>query len=49
LNHPDWSFLDFFDRYAPRADNNDTELYAKTIAAEMGVESTALVKLTLGL
>jgi hypothetical protein len=49
LNHPNWTFEDFFMRYAPPSDNNNTNLYASTIAAGMGVESTALVKPTINL
>lgn len=48
-NHPEWDFLDFFNVYAPSDDKNNPILYAKTIAAEMGVESTANLKDTLNL
>ena len=49
MNHPEWNFLDFFTRFAPPSDNNDTALYAKTIATEMGVDVSANLKSTLKL
>ena len=49
MNHPKWNYFDFFNRFAPPADNNNTELYASTIAAEIGVESTANLKNSLNL
>ena len=47
LNHPEWDFLDFFNRFAPSSDGNNTVLYARTIAAEMQVVVTANLKSTL--
>jgi hypothetical protein len=49
MNHPEWSFLDFFSVYAPPSDDNDTEKYASTIAAEMKVVASANLKDTLNL
>jgi hypothetical protein len=48
-NHPTWNFLDFFNRYAPSSDGNNPELYAQTIAGEMGVDVSAIVKTTLNI
>jgi len=49
LNHPEWTFLDFFTRFAPPSDNNNTELYASTIASEMGSNISSNVKDTLNI
>ena len=48
-NHPEWDFLDFFNRFAPPSDNNNTILYAKTIASQMKVDVTSNLKQTLGI
>lgn len=39
-NNPQWNLVDFFNVYAPSADNNDPTLYAKVVAGFMGVSPT---------
>ena len=36
-NHPNWTFRDFFFSYAPPADNNPSEAYARNVAKRCGV------------
>ncbi len=49
LNHPEWNFYDFFNRFAPPSDNNNTSAYAEAGAKYMGVEVTSNLKQTLEL
>lgn len=35
--HPKWTIRDFFYHYAPPADDNPTEAYAKSVASRCGV------------
>jgi len=35
--HPQWTFLDFFNNYAPPSDNNPTKSYATFVATRCGV------------
>ncbi len=46
-NHPHWTFVDFFNRFAPVNDGNNPTLYATRSAAEFGVEASANLKSTL--
>lgn len=48
-NHPEWSFNDFFNRYAPDSDGNDSELYAFRAAEVFAVEPSANLKSTLNI
>jgi hypothetical protein len=34
--HPDWTFLDFFNNYAPTGDQNDPHTYANFVAKRCG-------------
>ena len=43
-NHPEWNFWDFFEEFAPVSDDNNTLLYADTIAKEMGTVATTNLK-----
>lgn len=49
MANPEWTYLDFFMVFSPPSDDNDTVKYASTIAAEIGVESSANLKTTLNL
>jgi hypothetical protein len=46
-NHPEWTFLDFFNRFSPANDNNDPVTYSTKAAANFGVENSANLKSTL--
>lgn len=37
LTHPDWTFIDFFNVYAPSSDANDPTHYANVVAKACGV------------
>lgn len=41
--NPEWTFIDFFNNYAPTGDNNNPHLYAKNVAAKCGVLATTTV------
>lgn len=47
-NHPEWNFLDFFTRFAPPSDGNDTSLYAATVAKWCGTVPTTILSTFLG-
>lgn len=47
-NHPQWSFNDFFNRFAPPSEN-DTATYALRAAETFSVEPTANLKNTLNM
>lgn len=42
--HPDWTILDFFNKYAPESDDNPTLRYAKYVASRCGVIHTTKLK-----
>lgn len=44
FKHPDWTLLQFFERYAPKEDANDPELYSKVVAKAMGVNNLYLLR-----
>ena len=43
-NHPEWDFYDFFGRFAPDFDNNNSKLYAETVAGWMKVSPNTVLK-----
>jgi hypothetical protein len=42
-NHPTWTFLDFFSRYAPSSDNNNPTAYSDFVAKACGVPPTSVL------
>lgn len=43
LAHPDWSFLDFFQVYAPSGDDNDPEAYADNVAVKCDTTASTIL------
>lgn len=42
--HPEWTFLEFFQNYAPSGDKNSPDLYAAFVAKRCGVSVTCTLK-----
>ena len=42
--HPNWTYLQFFENYAPTSDNNVPFAYAVFVAKRVGVEVNTLIK-----
>lgn len=41
--HPDWTFFDLFNVYAPSADSNQPSAYAEFVASQIGVDPSQTV------
>lgn len=37
-NNPNWTLLHFFEKYAPKEDNNDPKRYAEVVGERLGVD-----------
>ena len=44
LSNPTWTFIDFFNEYAPSNDNNNPHEYAQYVATRCGVSASSLLK-----